>query len=460
MNFSIDDQRKLCQAGRYSLMDFSIITNPKYKPAWVHEEIAKYLEKVERGEIKRLILEVPPRFGKSQLATINFPAWYLGRHPDKEIITASYSGELAQEFGGKTRDLVSDEVYKLIFPEIVLKEDEQAKSKWKTNKGGSYISVGVGGSLTGRGANLLIIDDPIKNREEADSEVYRNKVWNWFTSTAYTRLEKDAAIILIQTRWHLDDLTGRVLAQEGNKWTEVKFPANEMLWPEKFSVDSLQEIRNVIGPYDYASLYMQSPILTENQEFKQEWFRPIERVEVERLNTRKYLTIDTALSDKDGADYTGFCENYIDQNNKWNLAAYRLRLNPKDLVDYIFSLVDKRGGFEKIGIEKTAYLVGLKPFLEEEMRKRGRFLNIIELQHNQTQKEIRIRGLIPRYSSGNINHIKGECGNLEEELLTFPKAINDDASDAAAYQLQVAEEYHDKYKFKQPAWTPASPYEG
>ena len=434
------------------LIDFSIATNHKYRPNWHHEVIAHELEKIDKGiaDWKILILMMPPRHGKSEEATINFPAWYLGRNPDKEIITASYSAELAQDFGSKTRNLVDSEEYQYIF-NLKLKQDEKSKAKWKTSKGGSYTSVGIGGAITGRGANVLIIDDPIKNREEADSKLIRDKHWNWFTSTAYTRLEPDGKIVLILTRWHLDDLAGRVLANEElSKITKIiKFPAialkdekyrkaGEPLWKDRYSLKDLESIKNTIGIYDWSALYQQSPVLTENQEFKQEWFQKIKREEVERMNTRRFLTIDTAMSEKESADYTGFCENYINTENKWHLAAYRMKLNAKDLVDYIFTLHEKRS-FEKIGIEKTAYLWGLKSYIDEEMRKRNVFLPIEELIHNQTAKETRIRGLIPRYSSYSVYHIEGECADLEEELINFPKAINDDVSDATAYQLQIAQ---------------------
>ncbi|MAG45103.1 hypothetical protein CL633_04435, partial [bacterium] len=165
----------------------------EYKPSWLHEEIADKLEAVEQGKIKRLMLFVPPRHGKSQLASINFPAWYLGRNPRREIIIASYSGELATDFGGKTRELIADPIYRDIFSRVALKKDEKAKAKWLTTQKGSYTAVGVGGAITGRGADIFLIDDPLKNEEEAESELIRAKSWNWYRSTAYTRLEKDAA---------------------------------------------------------------------------------------------------------------------------------------------------------------------------------------------------------------------------------------------------------------------------
>jgi len=460
MNYSHEDKLKILQTGRHSLVDFSIVTNRTYKPASIHETIADKLEAVERGEIKRLMIFVPPRHGKSQLATINFPAWYLGRNPDKEIITASYSAELAQDFGSKTRELFKDDIFQKIF-KTRLKADEQNKAKWKTDGGGSYTSVGIGGAITGRGADILIIDDPIKNREEAESKTIRDKHWNWYTSTAYTRLEKDAAVVLILTRWNIDDLAGRLLKKQeedgdkGDKWDVIKLPAitdGKPLWEEKYDLEALEKIKDTVGLYDWSALYQQTPIMSELQEFKQDWLRHTTREEVDRMKTRNFLIVDTAMSKKDSADYCGFSENYVDKENNWNLAGYRMKLNPKELVDYLFTIQDKRN-FETIGIEKTAYTWGLKPYLDEEMRKRNRFLPIVEVEHKGVNKEVRIRGLIPRYSSGSIYHIKGECTALEEELFTFPQCINDDVVDATQYQLGIAKQPDlESNNYKQPDW--------
>jgi hypothetical protein len=461
----LEEFQLIVNQARNHLIDFEIATNPKYDPNWHHERIAKELEHIEQfgdRDYKILIITLPPRHGKSQECSIDFPAWYLGRNPDKEIIESSYSAELAQDFGAKTREKVDSEEYKAIFPNIRLKEDQKAKAKWGIEKlndvtsnwkstGGSYTAVGVGGAITGRGAHVLLIDDPIKNREEAESEVYRKKTYDWFTSTAFTRLHPNGVVVLILTRWHLADLAGEILENPdlALRTKVMKFPAlatkdgkrrkiGDPLWPERYDLKALQEIKNTIGPYDWSSLYQCSPILTEKQEIKPEWYKYIEEQELESMSTANYLTVDTAMSKASQADYCGFCDNSVDKEDFWNIRAWRARLGPEELVDTLFALHEKRK-YSSIGIERTAYLDGLKPFLDSEQRKRNKFLPIVELKHNQVSKEIRIRGIIPRYASGSIRHVKGQCDSLEEEQMQFPNCVHDDTLDAEAYMPQVVQ---------------------
>lgn len=444
------------QQSRRNLVDFEIATNPNYEPNWHHEIIAKEFEHIEAfgdRDYKILVITVPPRHGKSQMSSIDFPAWFLGKNPEKEIIMASYSADLAQDFGGKTREKVDSEAFGMIFPDVKLKEDEKARGRWRINGDGSYMAVGVGGPITGRGADILGIDDPIKNREEAESEVMREKIWDWFTSTAFTRLSPKGVAVIVMTRWHLDDLVGRILNHPGlaKRTKIIRFTAiaendelpfrrkGEALWPIRYSIESLNEIKDAIGPYDWQALYQGNPVLTENQEFKPGWFRPIDEHTVDMMNCRRYLTIDTAMSKKAEADYTGFCDNRINSENFWHLQAWRAKLSPEELVDNIFTLY-QNNRYEKIGIEKTTYTQGLKPYLDSEQRKRNIFLPIVELDHRSTAKEIRIRGLIPMYASRSIFHITGRCTQLEEEMMTFPVGIHDDVLDATAYQLQITSE--------------------
>lgn len=432
------------------LIVFCGFTNPRYEATWLHEEIARKLEKVQSGEIKRLIITVPPRHGKSELASINFPAWCLGKDPEQEIITSSYSADLAQDFGYKTRNLVNTPAYQELF-ETRLRDDSKSKAKWLTGEGGGYTSVGVGGAITGRGADKLIIDDPFKNRAEAESQLVRDNVWNWYTSTAYTRLEKGGAVVLILTRWHEDDLAGRLLkaqAEGGDQWDLINFPAiaiqdetyrksGEALWPEKYDIDALMSIKGVVGSYDWSALYQQSPISSDTQEFNSQFFQYRDFEHVRGLETNNFLTIDTAISKKSEADYTGFCLNFVDREGKWNIKAWRMKIGPTELIDMLFSL-QKEYRLTSIGIEETIYLMVIKPFLDQEQRLRNRFLRIVPLKHNQTQKEIRIRALLPRYESYSVFHIKGLAVDLEEEQISFPKGVHDDVLDAEAYQIQIA----------------------
>jgi len=470
------DEKEIMQLGRIDLINFSILTDPRYKPNWHHLLIADYLERVERGEIKRLIIEMPPRSGKSQLASINFPAWYLGRNPDKEIITSSYSGDLASDFGQKTRDLVRDPIYQGIFPEIRLKEDTQAKNKWMTEQKGSYISTGVGGALTGRGANILLLDDVVKNSEDANSETMREKTWQWFISTAYTRLAPNGAVVLIMTRWHQDDLAGRIQEMdENNEWTVLSLPEiaeqdeewiikgvkytrkqGEVLWKDRYPLEEVLKIKNQIGIYQFSCLYQQNPVNTENQLFKKEWFTYYEEADIINKDLEVYVAVDLA----------GWEESVSDDNTSiqvvgkesganiiYKLEDFTGRFNPTEVIDNLFYLKDKyKLKLIAVGIETNGYQKSLEFFLKQEMDKRGKRFNVIPLV-GKTKKELRIKGLIPFYESRLIKHRSNGMDNaLEDELLVFPFGKHDDRIDALAYMLQVME--HTKNPEKKRSFVP------
>lgn len=394
---------------------------------------------------------MPPRHGKSEIVSVQFPAWAIGKDNDRQIIEASYSGDLATDFGRQTRDLIGNKEFSNIFSDVSLSEDSQAKGKWNTNGRGAYNAVGVGGATTGKGADILIIDDPIKNRQDADSEVIRETAHSWYRSTARTRLSPTGAIILVMTRWHDDDLAGRILKSENaDKWEVIRLPAiatqdeefrkeGEALWGNHFTLDNLNETKSDLGGYEWSALYQQNPVDEESQEIKKEWFRYRKLEEIPETN-RKFATIDTALSKHAKSDSTGVTRNYVDVDNNWNIISTRYRINSKSLVDLIFQLHGE--GFEQIGIEEGAYIEAVKPFMDEEMSKRNKFPNVITLKHGGVMKETRIRGLVPRYETKKIFHIVGRCTDLEEEALRFPKAVHDDCLDSLAYQLHIAEPPH------------------
>ena len=435
------------ELARRHFLDFITYMYPWFKVSWHHKLIADALEKIESGEIKRLILCMPPRHSKSEMASIAFPAWLMGRNKDKSIIEASYSDDLATEFGRQARNIVDSSEYKKIFS-TTLAEDSKSKSTWSTNGRGKYNAVGVGGSITGKGADFLLIDDPTKNRKEAESFVMREALYKWYQSTARTRLSPDGAIVIILTRWHDEDLAGKILDGENTRdWTVISLPAiaeeddthrekGEALWEEQFSKENLLKTKQDVGLYEWSSLYQQQPISSETQEFKKTMYKYVTEQHVKQLRTTCFVTIDPAVKEKDTADYTGTVVNRIDQFNNWYIKSSRKRMNSAKLIDHVFEVWTKEKP-DAIGIEETTYYDAVEPFMRIEMVRRNVYPVIYTLKHHGVNKELRIRGLLPRYEAGKIYHIEGECETLEEEQLRFPKGKNDDQVDALAYQDQI-----------------------
>jgi len=436
------------ELARRSLRHFISYNFEDFQFSWHHDVLIDKLEAVERGDIKKLMIFMPPRHSKSETVSIQFPAWVVGRDKDKNIIEASYASSLATDFGRQVRNLIKAPEYSNVF-DTQLSEDSEAKDKWNTDGRGAYNAVGVGGAVTGKGADIFIIDDPVKNRQDAESQVIQEGVYDWYKSTALTRLSPEGAMIVVMTRWHLNDLAGKILADaEEGEWDVVSLPAiaiedeehrkeGEALWPTYFSLDNLNTKKRNIGIYEWNALYQQNPVTSESQEFKPEFIQSITEEEVAAKHTRRFLTIDTAISQKTSADYTGIVDNRVDINNKWYIKSEKRKFGPKELIDLLFTY-HANNNYDAIGIEKTIYLQAIKPFLDEEQRERNTFLPIVELSHSQTAKEVRIRGLLPRYQTKSVFHIKGQNSDLEGEMFTFPKGIHDDVLDSLAYQPQIA----------------------
>ena len=267
-----------------SLIGFTEFTNARYHTAAIHQKIAEQLERVERGEIDRLMLLVPPRHGKSELASRRFPAYYLGRHPHRQFISASASGALAEDFGRDVRNVIDSPEYAVLF-KTRLAEDSKAKGRWNTSEGGSYYAIGVNAHVMGRGAHVFMIDDPFGTMADARSETERKNVWDWYTGTVYNRLEENGAIVLINHRMHEEDLTGMLRAQQaagGDKWEVVELKpdmeSGTALWPEKYPIQALERIRKNITAQDWSALYLQNPTPDEGAYFKSDWLKPYEKV--------------------------------------------------------------------------------------------------------------------------------------------------------------------------------------
>jgi predicted phage terminase large subunit-like protein len=249
-----------------------------------HAKMAAAFEEVANGTCKRLIINMPPRHTKSEFASYLLPAWFLGKFPGKKIIETAHTAELAVGFGRKVRNLVDSEAYKSIFPNVGLQSDSKAAGRWATNHGGDYFAIGVGGAVTGKGADILIIDDPHSEQEatvaESNPEVY-DKTYEWYTSGPRQRLQPGGAIVIVMTRWSKKDLTGQVLKsasqRSGEEWKVIEFPAilpsGNPLWPEFWPIEQLEALRNELPAGKWQAQYQQQPTSDVNAIVKREWWQ-------------------------------------------------------------------------------------------------------------------------------------------------------------------------------------------
>ena len=276
-----------------------------------HKIFAEKLERVARGELKRLIVNMPPRHTKSEFASYLFPAWVMGRDPHTKIIQATHTAELAVGFGRKVKNLLDSEIYRDVFPEIELARDAKASGRWSTNEGGEYYAVGVGGALAGRGANLCIIDDPV-SEQDALSPTALDGIYEWYTSGPRQRLQPGGAIIIVMTRWSIRDLTAKVLQKQAeggaDQWEVVEFPAifpdtDNVLWPEFWSRDELEGVRASIPVSKWNAQYLQNPTAEEGAIIKREWWNVWEADDPPPC---EYIiqSYDTAFTKSERADYS------------------------------------------------------------------------------------------------------------------------------------------------------------
>jgi len=312
------------QRRRRSLLAFVEAATPGYLAGWVHREICQRLEiftdQIQRGERPRLAIFLPPRHGKSQIASRCFPAWYLGHHPGDEVMVVSYSAELANSFSYDCRDIVLRDWYQGAFPAMRLEGDRKGVTRWRTTAGGGMNPGGISSSLTGAGCSLLVLDDLFKSEQQAYSATHREMVHARYRSSIYTRLSPRGGILLLMTRWHDDDLPGRLIAAsgsgKGDRWDVVSYPAvatrdeehrkkGEALHPERFPADMLRQIERVSGPSEWASLYQQDPIVMGGEFFSRDeiqWYDPATIWEPGWVWDHVVLSLDTAFAKKAGSD--------------------------------------------------------------------------------------------------------------------------------------------------------------
>lgn len=396
---------------------------------------------------------MPPGSGKSFYASVKGPAYYLGRLPDNNIITASYGEDLANSFGRKVRNIVDSKEYKTLF-DVSLSEDSRAKGEWETNKGGSYFAAGVGTGITGRRGDLGLIDDPVKGRAEADSERARNATWDWYKSDFLTRLKPGGAQIIIQTRWHESDLAGRILPPkwhgesgevmgfDGQPWRVICLPAQagvndplgrqsgEWLWPEWFTEDYWIETRRAQQSEDirnWNSLYQQTPTTDEGTFFRRDWFKRY-RIGDEPKRLSKYGASDYAVTANAG-DYTEHgIAGFDELEDLWILDWWTGQKTPDIWID------------EQIGLAKThkpfcwtaeggTIRRSIEPFLLKRLRELKTYFRVEWLASNK-DKPANARAFQALSAQGKVWIPRCEWGDqLIDQLISFPAGKHDDKVD-------------------------------
>lgn len=436
-----------------NLIAFTEYTFPRYRTAQHHKIIAAQLERVERGEIDRLMLLVPPRHGKSELASIRLPAWFLGRQPHKQFLSVSATEGLASDFGRAVRNTIASPEYRAVF-DTRLAEDSQAKGKWHTSEGGIYYSLGIGGSVLGRGGDSILIDDPYASMADALSELTRKNVWDWYTGTAYNRLMPGGSIVVINHRMHEDDLCGRLLAQQaagGDRWEVVELPAineaGEALWPAAYPLEALNRIRKNSQARFWSALYQQRPAPEEGDYFKSEWLRPYDR-QPARETLRIYGGSDYAVT-ADGGDFTVHAVVGLDPEGRMYLLDLWRGQTASD--SWVESLCDLVKEWKPIGWaeEQGQIRSGVGPFLERRLRERKAYVSREQFP-TRGDKAVRAQSIRGRMAlEGLYVPVKAPWyPELRSELLSFPAGKHDDQVDALGLVGQLLDQMQSGMKLK------------
>lgn len=435
------------ERARDTFMGFVEKVWPEFIGGRHHKIMAKAFEKVARGECKRLIINMPPRHTKSEFASYLLPAWFLGKFPNKKVIQTAHTAELSVGFGRKVRNLVDSEVYKDIFPNLELQADSKAAGRWNTSKGGDYFAIGVGGAVTGKGAHLLIIDDPHSEQEAAlaatNPDVY-DKVYEWYTSGPRQRLQPGGAIVIVMTRWGLRDLTGQVLkaaaGRGGEQWEVIEFPAilpsGNLLWPEFWSKAEIEALREELPNAKWQAQYQQNPVGNESAIVKRDWWQWWEKEDPPECD---YIlqTWDTAFEKTQRADYSagttwGIFNNEEDNNtpNIILLNTYKKRVEFPELKR---DVMEQYTQWEPDGvlIEKKA---SGAPLIYD-LRAMG--VPVQEYTPSRGQDKIaRLNSVSDIIASGKVWVPRTRWAEeLVDEIAAFPSGEHDDLVDATTLAL-------------------------
>ena len=456
----------MVELSRTNLMAFVKATMPSYDIGWVHREICgqlmRFFVKVKKKESPRLIITMPPRHGKSQLVSRHFPSWGLGVDPDTSIIAASYSASLAKRFNKNVQNIIESDIYREIFPNTSFTERSEKVRFVKRRKTyvktmeffevpgfeGSLRSVGVEGGITGMGADILIIDDPFKDRKSADSPTVRESVWDWYTSTAYTRLSPGGGVLVTVTRWHEDDLVGRLveaMKQEGgDQWEIINYPAiaerdephrkkGEALHPGRYPLEMLLRIKHNIGSYDWGSLYQQHPTPRGGGIFKAKWIR--HWTECPKVFDRVIQSWDFTFKDSENSDnVSGQVWGQLGSN-------FYLLDNDTDRMDFVSQVraMQRMSSKWPEAMEKVVEDKANGPAIISAI---GSRIPGIVPYTPRGSKTARAYSVSPLFEAGNVylppmDEKHPWVKKYVDELLAFPNAEHDDQVDSTTQALDT-----------------------
>ena len=396
---------------------------------------------VAAGRCRRLMVFMPPRHGKSVFISQYFPAWFLGSFPDKHVLLCSYEATFAANWGRKAREAFLEASDAGLF-RLKLKPEKQAASEWEIARhGGGMITAGVGGAITGRGGDVLILDDPVKNAEEAQSLTYRERSWDWYLSTFLTRAEPGASIVIIQTRWHHDDISGRILAGaqgNGERWEVISFPAlaeeadplgralGEALWPARYPAPKLEAIKHQIGSYWWAALYQQRPSPREGGMFKRHWFEVVDALPA---NPQAWVRFWDKAATQGGGDWTVGVKMCRASGTYYVADVVRVQ-ESSGAVKALIVNTAKRDGRILVAMEQEPGSSGKDVIAEYTKALAGYAFRGVP---STGSKEVRADPLASQAEGGNLKLLRGPWNQaFIEELCAFPTGENDDQVDAAS----------------------------
>ena len=415
---------------------------PDFVQGYHHKIYAEKLDRVAKGELKRLIVNMPPRHTKSEFASHLFPAFFMGRHPKAKLIQTTHTGELSIRFGRKTKNLLESDEYERVFPNVTLATDSKAAGRWESNHGGEYFAAGVGGAITGRGADLLVIDDP-HSEQDALSPTVLDGHYEWYTSGPRQRLQPGGAIVLVMTRWSTKDLTGRLLAAQAkdsstDQWEVVEFPAvinDKPMWGNFWDMEGLMKVKASIPLTKWQAQWMQAPTSEEGAIIKREWWKTWEDEDIPKL---QYViqSYDTAYSKKETADYSAITTWGVfepEEDSKPNLILLDAKRGRWNFPELKKKAMEEYKYWEPEAVLIEAKASGLP--LTHELQKSG--IPVINYTPSRgNDKHSRVNSVAPLFESGAIwAPNKKFAEEVIEECAAFPFGDNDDYVDSTTQAL-------------------------